>query len=85
MKSFRRFLVFLAENKTLSRYFTNLEAQYIIFRDKNCSGLIDSVVKLNPLLYLTNSFNWSYTPEGVDYWTNLHLLWSEVVKQELFD
>lgn len=82
MKSFKRFLIFLAENKALGSYFTNLEQVFKYSEIHRIKETFDLILSIKPEMYLEESFSWYGTTEGLDYWIDLSMRWKTVVCEE---
>lgn len=66
MKTWEDFLVFLKKHKVYRKYMRNL---------KNDDITLQEIQRIHDSLYLASAFTWRKTPEGHEFWLNLHMKW----------
>lgn len=77
MITFRDFIIFLAENKCLGAYWTNLEKVCKITGVQRFNVHLDSILKEKPHSWLVHSFVWCYSNEGNTFWLDIDKCWHD--------
>lgn len=75
MITFRDFIIFLAENECLGLYWSNLEFDCNVTGIRRFNQHLDFIFREKPHSWLTRSFHWPASKEGVAYWSNIDDCW----------
>lgn len=75
MITFRDFIIFLAGNKCLGLYWANLEFECNVTGIRRFNQHLDFIFRGAPHSWLTRSFNWPTSKEGVVYWGRIDDYW----------
>lgn len=76
----KKFFRFLKEHGIYAAYRRNFDIEHLkkwsisIYDRIKCDGE-DFYNVVNPEHYISGAFAWTYTPEGNDFWVNLHFKW----------
>lgn len=81
MITFRDFIIFLAENKCLGAYWSNLEKVYKIEGIRLFNVHVDSIFRLPPSIWIVGSFVWSDSNEGNTFWQGINIHWRKRCKE----